>query len=357
MAREITSKDPGRAALTRQWAERHGVEVADRLAAAENLADAVKQAIIPPNTVDTYRKGWQVWQRFCAAQGIPETEGTRGALVAFVAWMLREGRKTPGPGGVLGYAPASAGAHLTAVVVGLRERGQAISKDDAAEARTALDGLAVQLLKAGERRGRGKAPAADLDGLHAIAAACDDTLTGRRDLALILMGFHFASRASEPAGLLAADVTEHRQGLRVAVLTGKTKLSVRNPAIPYGKDPSVCPVRAWKRWRAALLAADPQYADPRDPAFHAIDRWGHVGGAMAPAAVTSAVSRISVRSGTPIRWTGHSLRSGLATAGRARGKDAIVIAKQGGWAPNSRSMLGYMRTEDDWTDNASAGLA
>ncbi|MFB8314667.1 hypothetical protein ACFC5T_40115 [Streptomyces sp. NPDC055961] len=38
------------------------------------------------------------------------------------------------------------------------------------------------------------------------------------------------------------------------------------------------------------------------------------------------------------------------------GRDGIAIADQGGWARHSRSMLGYMQREDDWDDNASAGL-
>ncbi|WP_405504641.1 hypothetical protein [Streptomyces anulatus] len=52
-----------------------------------------------------------------------------------------------------------------------------------------------------------------------------------------------------------------------------------------------------------------------------------------------------------------TLRIGLASVGRAKGKDAIAIADQGGWARHSRSMLIYMQRNDGWDDNASAGLA
>jgi integrase len=329
------------------WAARHGIEAADRLAAAENLADVMKAATVPPNTTDTYTKGWKVWERFCADQDFPLTEGTRGALVAYVAWLLDRGR-TDGTG----YAPASANAHLTAAVVGIRARGHEVSKDAHSEARTQLDKLAGLLAKKGERRGRGKAPAADLDNLHRIAEACDDTPTGRRDLALVLTGFHFASRASEVAGLLLADVTVHARGIKVAVVTGKTTRSVRTVAIPYNrKEPDLCAARAWQAW-ADLYGAD----DLLKPAFPRIDRWGNIGGAMAPDAVTLAVARVAQRSGVPIRWTGHSLRSGLATEARKNGKDTLQIAKQGGWTTNSKAMHGYMELADEWDDNAAAGL-
>ncbi|MGA4803571.1 integrase [Streptomyces lavendulocolor] len=341
-----------RQALVERWAERHGVDAARRLAEAEDLADAVAAEITPDNTVDTYTKSWRVWTRFCAAADLPEREGSRGALVAFVTWMLREGQQNGA-----GYAPSSASTHLAAAVVGLRQRGVQVSGDDQAAARTALEGLAVKLLQAGERRGRGQAVGADIEGLHAIVRACPDTLAGDRDKALVLTGFHYASRSQDPAGLLAGDVTLHPRGLVIAVLTGKTKHSVRNAKIGYSQDPAVCPVRAWTAYRTRLAAeADPRWSRPDAPAFVGIDRWGRVTGGMVPDSVTRAITRISGRAGVPIAWTGHSLRIGLASVARSKGRDGIAIADQGGWARHSRSMLGYMQIDDGWEDNASAGL-
>lgn len=340
------------AALLQKWADRHGIDAAQRLAQAETLADAVAHAITPENTTDTYAKSWRVWERFCETQDFPLTEGSRGALVAYATWMLREGRQDG-----TGYAPAAAKTHLAATTVGLRQRGQTVSKDAVAAARAAIEGLTIKLLKEGERRGRGKAVAADIDGLHLIVRACPPTLTGLRDKTLVLTGFNFASRASEPAGLLAGDVILHPRGMVVSVLTGKTRYSVREAKIPYSQDPEVCPVRAWTAYRQQLVAEHGQkWADPSTFAFVGINRWGHVTGGMGPDSVTRAIKRISVRAQVPIVWTGHSLRAGLATEGRKKGKDAVSISRQGGWAPNSREMLGYMRAADEWDDNAAAGL-
>ncbi|MFV8133204.1 hypothetical protein [Streptomyces syringium] len=50
-----------------RWAERHGVDVARRLAAAGDLADAVAKEVTPENAADTYAKSSRVWERFCAA--------------------------------------------------------------------------------------------------------------------------------------------------------------------------------------------------------------------------------------------------------------------------------------------------
>ncbi|WP_329166939.1 integrase (plasmid) [Streptomyces sp. NBC_01717] len=338
-----------RQVLVERWAQRHGIDAAQRLAESEDLADAVAAELTPDNTLDTYAKSWRVWERFCAATGLPPSEGDRGSLVAFVTWMLREGQHNG-----RGYAPSSAGTHLAATVVGLHERVATVSSDDESEARKALEGLAVKLLQAGERRGRGQAVSADIDGLYAIARSCPDTLTGARDKALVLTGFHYASRSQDPAGLLTGDVTLHPRGLVIAVLTGKTKHSVRNAKLAYAQDPEVCPVRAWTAYRTRLVTGHgEQWADPSTPAFVGIDRHGHITGGMVPDSVTRPVKRISKRAEVPIHRTGHSLRIGLASAALKRGRDGIVIADQGGWARHSRSMLAYMQREGGWDDNAS----
>ncbi|KUN93989.1 tyrosine-type recombinase/integrase [Streptomyces resistomycificus] len=325
---------------------------AHRLAEAEDLADAVAREITPANTQDTYAKSWRVWERFTTAQGFPRNEGTRGSLVAFVMWMLREGQQNDN-----GYAPSSASTILAGVVVGLRERGCAVNREDQAAARKSLDGLAVRLLQEGERRGRGQAAAAEVPDLYRVVRVCPDTLAGARDKALILTGFYYASRAQDPAGLLAGDVALTPRGMVVSVLTGKTKHSVRDAKINYQDDPEICPVEAWKVYRARLAAeAPPPWSEPTAPAFVGIDRHGNVTGGMVPDSVTRAVKRISGRAGVHLAWTGHSLRIGLATTARKRGKDAVTIADQGGWARHSRSMNGYFQRVDGWEDNATAGL-
>ncbi|MET9748342.1 MULTISPECIES: hypothetical protein [Streptomyces] len=124
------------------------MEVAQRLADAEDFADQVQRRLRPANTTDTYAKAWKVWTRFCAAQGFPEPEATRGALVAFVVWLLDRGRVDG-----KGYAASSASTILAGAVVELRRRGAQVGRDDQAQARATLDAAAVELLKAEERRG------------------------------------------------------------------------------------------------------------------------------------------------------------------------------------------------------------
>ncbi|WP_405750025.1 tyrosine-type recombinase/integrase [Streptomyces sp. NBC_00012] len=339
-----------------RWAARHGNETALRLLEAERVADAIREMAQSANTNRTYDNGHDAWARFCAAHQLPPSEPTRGTLATYAAWLLTNGRKTPGPGGATGYAKTSAIAYLTGAIVRLRDQGCEISKKTAAEAYEALEAAHTKMVKDGVRvKGRGQAQHIDPAALEQIVRATDTTPTGLRDRALILMGWNLAARASELAGLLADDVDLTTRGMKVHILAGKTTHSVRSPAIAADPtDPALCPVRAWTDWRQALALAEPERsAATGAPAFHAIDRWGNIGGGMSPQAVTNAIGRAADRAGIPVRVTEHSLRAGLATAARDAGGDSLVIAEQGGWAKNSTAMLGYMRRADEYTDNAA----
>ncbi|WP_258311448.1 hypothetical protein [Streptomyces sp. NWU49] len=65
-------------------------------------------------------------------------------------------------------------------------------------------------------------------------------------------------------------------------------------------------------------------------------------------------TRAGQRAGIEIRFTGHSPRRGLATSSRLKGHDQI--AKQGGWAPHSKVLGGYLEVVDQWEDNALLGV-
>ncbi|WP_254399256.1 hypothetical protein [Streptomyces sp. AC602_WCS936] len=204
------------------------MKVAQRLADAQDFSDEVQRRLRPANMTDTYAKAWRVWTRFCEAQEYPELDATCSALVAFVVWLLDRGCVDG-----KGYAASPASTILVGAVVELRRRGAEVSRDDQGQARATLEAAAVELLAAGERRGRGQAAAAEVPDLYRVARACPGTLAGARDKALVLTGFHYASRTQDPAGLLAGDVALTPRGLVVSVLTGKTKHCVRDAKINY----------------------------------------------------------------------------------------------------------------------------
>lgn len=326
-----------------------GPAAVDRIAALD--AGAAEYDRPPAHTADAYAADWRVWLRFIddlndglAQQDpggipVPPTATNRGTFVAFVLWHEQRG-----------LAPETAKRRLYGVLVTLRNQGIEVPKATTAAARRALNNYRLRLSDAGKRLGRGPAPVATITQIRRICAVLPDTLAGHRDRALVLFGFTVAARRSNLAGLDIADVVEHNEGLVITIRRNKT--GPREATVERGTHDGTCPVRAWRTWIEAA-----ELADDDGPLFRPIDRHGNIiRRPLSPRACGEIVSRAGQTAGVSVKLTGHSLRSGLATAARAAGHDVKTIAEQGGWNPNSAELYKYMRIVDRWTDNATKGI-
>jgi integrase len=160
-----------------------------------------------------------------------------------------------------------------------------------------------------------KAPAAtiplDATDLAAILAALPGGLVGVRDRALLLVGYVAGLRPSEIVSLDVSDITVVDEGLAITVMRGRI-------VIPYGDEPDLCPVFAWREWLAeAGLTAG--------PAFRSVDRTGRLGlTRLGERAITRIVQRAAERAGLDeSRYSAISLRLGmLASTTPARSTEA-----------------------------------
>jgi site-specific recombinase XerD len=309
---------------------------AERLAALDVAAADYVQTQRPKNTLTAYAADRKVWARYVSELGIPEDSATAGALVGFVAWLEQNGA-----------APTTIDRRLAGAVVGLRQRGAEPPKAATEAARAALNGYRRRLAEAGEKRGRGRAPAMTIKDLRKISAACPETLAGIRDRALVLIAFAIAGRRSEVAALLVTDVEQVDEGLIVTIRSGKT--GGRTVAVPYGSHEGTCPVRAWRAWLAASGITD-------GAAFRRINRHGTLLGGLSAQSAGTVITNAAERAGLAVHMTGHSARAGLATEARRAGHDVKTISQQTGHAPNSRVLYDYLRVVDQWSDNAVAGI-
>lgn len=308
----------------------------ERLAVLDVAAEEYVRGQRPQNTLRAYGGDWKVWQRYVTGLGIPEDSATAGALVGFVVWLERQDA-----------APTTIDRRLTGAVVGLRQLGAEPTKAATTAARAALTGYRRRLAEAGQKRGRGKAPAMTVRDLRAMSATCPNSLSGVRDRAAILLAFSVAGRRSEVAALLVSDVVEAPEGLIVTIRTGKT--GGRTVAVPYGSHEGTCPVRAWRAWLAASGITD-------GPALRRVDRHGRVLGGLSGQAVGTIITKAGERAGVAVRFTGHSARAGLATEARRAGHDVKTISQHTGHSPNSRILYEYMQVIDRWADNAASGI-
>ncbi len=157
-----------------------------------------------------------------------------------------------------------------------------------------------------------------------LSRACDVRLhSGRRDRALLLVGFSGGFRRSELAALDVENVQYLQGCLRVYLPRSKTdpRGAGHWRSLRRGRSAVTCPVRAVQAWvEGAGLTSG--------PLFRGVDRWGHVlGRRMHPDTVWYLLRRLSARAGLESRVSPHSLRAGFVTAATSRGVQALEVMR------------------------------
>jgi site-specific recombinase XerD len=287
---------------------------------AEGYAAASKAA----NTRKAYKSDWTAFEGWCDDHGLAAMP--------------------PDPNVVLAYLVDNAGRlkvstlqrHLISIREGYRRVDQTLD----------TSGSAFRDVWRGIRRTHGtpsEGKAALMTGhLRRAVGTLPDTLAGRRDRALLLVGFAAALRRVELASLevcasFGANWIEIvPDGLKIHLGATKTDQEGEGDVVgvPYGTHVETCPVRSYIAWAlAAGITAG--------PAFRAIDRHGHMSDhALTDKAVTIIVKRAIVAAEkitgatqaeadrTAERFAGHSLRAGLATSASANDAPASAIQRQ-----------------------------
>ena len=189
------------------------------------------------------------------------------------------------------------------------------------------------------------------DDLLMVLDAMGDALKDLRDRALLLIGFAGALRRSELVGLDAADVEHVRQGIVLHLRRSKTDQEGqgRRIGIPFGRG-RWCPVAALDGWLAASGISE-------GPIFRPVDRHGHIHSTrLSGEAVSLVVRERAADAGLdPLRFSGHSLRAGLATSAAQAGVPTWRIRSQTRHA--SDAMLArYIRDGELFTENAAGAL-
>lgn len=187
------------------------------------------------------------------------------------------------------------------------------------------------------------------EDLIIMLSHCPDTLKGKRDQAILLLGFCGAFRRSELSALECTGLEFISQGIIVTLPRSKTDQTGhgRKIGIPRGRG-RVCPVGSVGLW-LKLSGID------NGPLFRSITKGGVISDtALSDRAVADIVKAYAEKAGlNPERYSGHSLRSGLCTSAAQHGVSSWKIRQQTGH--KSDAMLArYIRDGDIFTDNAAA---
>lgn len=173
-----------------------------------------------------------------------------------------------------------------------------------------------------------------------------------RDAALLLVGYAGAFRRSEISSLCIEDVEFVEDGATVLLRRSKTDQEGRGRkrALPYGSHPETCPVRNLRRWLEVLGAEE-------GPLFRPIDRHGNMKySALSDRSVCETVKKRAQAAGLDRdRYSGHSLRAGLATAASAAGVSQKIIMEQGDWK-SVQTVMRYVREGTLFKNNAAASV-
>lgn len=242
-----------------------------------------------------------------------------------------------------------------------RAAGCAVPTDDACVSET-VAGIRRHAAAKGELPAKKVAATATI--IRQMLATMPDDLRGRRDRALILVGFAGALRRSELAAIRVEHLEPTDRGLRLTIPQSKgSQAAAVTVPLPYGQT-ELCPVRALASWQAAAGITDgPVFRRIWLPARRGRPRRAVLGGGRQgsagaaggkptggePAAAVAAppLSRIGADALTP--WSvgeivqaralaagfgrrdlgGHSLKRGALTTGMERGVHPADLKRLG----------------------------
>jgi len=321
MGNELVTTDPNAHALT----------VPADMGAVQEYVDAS----LAPNTRRAYRASLAAFRAWCETAQVEALPASPETVAAFLAAEADAGRK-----------PSTLGQRAAAIRWAHRAAGfETPTKTPLVEA--ALRGI---------RRTLGVAPtrkaAATVDRLSAMVSHADlATLKGKRDKALLLLGFASAMRRSELVALTVGDVEFSDEWLTVTLRRSKTDQEGRGrqQQIQRGQREETCPIRALNAWLAAAGITE-------GPLFRSVTRHGKTGGSLSGNAVALVVKDYAEQAGLdPDEYSGHSLRAGFITSADENGKPCSRIQDHTGHASAAMISL-YSRRTDARRDHAGEGL-
>lgn len=245
-------------------------------AEAAAIVRAYQRASKADATVRAYTSDARVFQDWCARFGFQSLPASPEAVAGFIVSEAENGR-----------AASTLGRRLAAIRYAHKLARAADPTDDEG----------VRAAMKGARRKVGIAPtqkaAATAEILAALLMRTPDTLTGKRDRALLALGFAGAFRRSELVALDVEDLREDPEGLRVIVRRSKIDQEGRGfeKAIPHGRF--IRPVALVREWLDAAGITS-------GPVFRPVSRSGKVrspdrGTAKPPRLTTQAVADIIKR--------------------------------------------------------------
>ena len=197
----------------------------------------------------------------------------------------------------------------------------------------ALRSFAVQEVWKGIRRTLGVAPEVKspltASAIREVARACPDTLIGRRDRVLAVVGYAGGFRRSELAAIelshlkFEPDSVSIPDSVNIYIPRSKTDQvsEGRTVRLPRTLAEATCPVTAIRNWVSSSGLREGFL-------LRSIDRHGRVGSGLNPDSIARILKRATARANLAIdvsKISSHSLRSGLVTEASQQGMSPLAV--------------------------------
>ncbi|MDN5855855.1 MAG: site-specific integrase [Actinomycetia bacterium] len=324
------------------------IDLATELPLTEDEA-AYVTAARAPNTLRGYRSDWTEFSAWCTRARLNPLPATAATISGYLTELARAGAKVGTMSRRLSairfahqlrdHRDPTTNARVVAVWEGIRrEHGAPPEQAEPLMPPLLLDVLdACPHTRTWKTRGR----------------AVEPDLAGLRDRALLLVGFFAALRRSELAALSVDQLTEHPNGLVLALPRSKTNQRGEQAeliVLPRAGHPARCPVTALRTWLDAATITTGPVLRPVSKGNRALPRRLHP--ESINDLVQAAVHRVAP---TATGYSAHSLRAGFVTFAHLRGATDHAIAPQ--TRHRSLATVGtYVRIESAWADNAATML-
>jgi len=263
-----------------------------------------------PSTLESYGSAWRGFERWCHQRGFTPLPATPEVVCAYIITQAERGLTM---GMVTSTLAAIAHWHTSAGM------------------KSPTDSELVRRVRRGLRRILGIAPRRQarplmVDDIRQILAAIDrTTAAGKRDAALILLGFASALRRSELAALDVTDIASKPGGLLITVRRSKGDPDAAGQTVAVAEG----------RWAETdAVAAIGAWLHIRPRAAGRVFTRVHANGTISSDPINAAsVARIVKTRAHAVgfsadRITAHSLRAGHATSAAMAGVPLDRIAAQ-----------------------------
>ena len=301
--------------------------------------------------------------------------GYSSDLADFDAWCLGNRRNWSTPATVAAYLRALENAGAAYATIERRKtaiakliEAESLATAEPVEDPTKHPKVAVTMKAIRRRIGTDSDQAAPLtaDRMIQVLLTIDaDTLTGRRDIALLLIGFYGGFRRSEIAGMRRSHLEIDTAGVAIRLPTSKGAQD-HSVWVPIHRQPTSRwdPIAALEDWLTAVSIHAPN-TNAVWPRITKGDKIYRYGPPISGDAVNELVIRRAKKAGLPTSadpktedpaatFSAHSLRAGFITEAKNRGIDEADIMRH-----TRHKSIKQMRSYDRgswWNRNATATM-